>query len=243
MKKTITLALTLALSLAITACTPPSTPGPVDPGPVNPGPVNPGPVDPGPLLPQAGAPVGSGTGVSTVYLSPNDFEIGMMTLINEVRVSGTLNGGPVPAGSCAEGVKGLSPLRYSGLMAHAARMHTHYRRETLAPGGHVETLPDAPSFWGAEVWDRVDHSAQVLNIPVQRWGGEIIMSGARSPEISVTAYLQSAGHCKIIMKPSLLTMGAGWEGDLNLPDPTYDEYMANPLSWNKVSTDTVVFGY
>lgn len=241
--KKIVLSVVTMLSLA--ACGGTSAPSTGTPGTGNP--VTPGPVTtplPAWLVPTAGAPVGSGGGVSTVYISPNEFEIGLMTLINEVRVSGTVNGQPVPAGSCAAGVKGLQPLRYSGLLAHAARMHTEYMRATL-DGGHVERIPSAPQFWGERFSDRVQKSADVLKIKYEQPNGEIVGSSERSAELAVVAYLNSPGHCKLIIRPDYVRFGAGWAGDLSLPDPVNDGSDPQVISsrWLAISSNAVVFDY
>lgn len=73
------IALTAALTLS--ACSPSG--GTIPP---------PQPAAPAYWVPEAGAPVGTGTGFSKVRLTPNAWDLRVLELTNEVRTKGTLNG-------------------------------------------------------------------------------------------------------------------------------------------------------
>ncbi|MFN4249913.1 CAP domain-containing protein [Deinococcus sp.] len=202
-----------------TPVTPPITtiPDPVPPTP----PANPTPTpDPVPttiFIPSAGAASGSGDGTitGTVRISPSVQEVELLTLANELRTKGTVNGQDFTAGTCVDGTfrkDTLQPLTFHGLLSYAARKHSTYLSE-VGYDGHVELQPESPFFYSATRGDRLnrayaDHGLDPLGITP----GEVLATGYTRPNATAALrdWMSSPSHCKILMWDSTKFMGAGY---------------------------------
>ena len=204
--------LLLTAAIALSACTPTPTP---EPGPTpNPAPT-PTPTPKPLFIPIPGALVGSGDGTKegTVYVSPTADEIAILNGINEVRTKGTLNGVPVTAGTCVDGTwKALPALTYNGLFAYAARKHADYIQAT-GEYDHVESQTGAPTFYGANPTDRVARAYRekgVENPPsVAEVLDKVLNVGGEESIQTVNVWMQSAPHCRILMRSDVKEFGAG----------------------------------
>ncbi|NTX99113.1 hypothetical protein BXU09_18360 [Deinococcus sp. LM3] len=193
--------------------TPTPTPEPVPPTPTPTPPPAPTTV----FIPVAGAAVGSGDGtvIGTVRVSPSTQEVEVMTLANELRTKGTLNGQPAIAKTCAEGTfraNELQPLTYQGLLSYAARKHSTYVAE-VSYDGHDELQTDSTFFYGASPRARKDRAYEEFSVPALNFGpGEIVATGRTRPtaDAVLRAWMASAPHCAILMSANAKFMGAGY---------------------------------
>ena len=212
--------------LLLAACGP--TGGPPAPAP-NPGPDPVPPVttpDPGPqpqpqpqptapFIPAAGAAVGTGDGtkLGTVYVSPNAQEVEFITLLNEVRTKGTVNGVDVRAGTCLAGVQPgtLKPLTYNGVMAYASRKHSTYMG-TWGFEGHDEFNTAHPNFYGQRLGDRLYRAYAELGLgtPGMVSGGEIVTANGNQASQAIDAFLHSLPHCQILAQNNITSIGVGY---------------------------------
>lgn len=182
-----------------------------DPGPQP----QPQPQPTAPFIPAAGAAVGTGDGtkLGTVYVSPNAQEVEFITLLNEVRTKGTVNGVDVRAGTCLEGVQPgtLKPLTYNGVMAYASRKHSTYLG-TWGYEAHNELNASHPNFYGATVGDRIRRAYTELELgtPGMVSGGEIINANLNAAEWSIKIFLKSTPHCTILAQDDVSSMGVGF---------------------------------
>lgn len=196
----------------------PSTPPPPTPTPTpTPEPTPPTPTPTTVFIPAVGATVGSGDGTvtGTVRISPNAEEIELLTLTNELRTKGTVNGQNFTASTCVDGTfkkDTLQPLTFHGLLSYAARKHSTYLSE-VGYDGHVELQPESPFFYAATRGDRLnrayaDHGLDPLGITP----GEVLATGYTRPNATATLrdWMSSPSHCKILMWDSTKFMGAGY---------------------------------
>ena len=179
-----------------------------DPGP------QPQPQPAAPFIPAAGAAVGTGDGtkLGTVYVSPNAQEVEFMTLLNEVRTKGTVNGVDVRAGTCLAGVQPgtLKPLTYNGVMAYASRKHSTYLG-TWGFEGHDELNTAHPNFYGASYADRVTRAHQELAGGIfPNAGGEIVTANGNQASQAIDAFLHSLPHCQILAQNNIASIGVGY---------------------------------
>lgn len=199
--------------------TPPSTNPPTDP-PTNP-PTNPTtPTDKPLYVPGAGAAVGSGDGTKegTIYVIPTAEDIQLLTLVNEIRTKGTLNGVDITKGTCVDGsFTPLNALTYNGLFAYAARKHADYVvfNDT---GEHSELNSSSPYFYGTTVRERVQRAyleQAGLNKAYQGdnstpYGGELLAPVAPEVPQAILAFMHSPSHCKAMMRVGLTDIGTGY---------------------------------
>lgn len=200
--------------------TPIETTPPGNTEPTNP-PNNPtNPTDKPLYIPGAGAAVGSGDGTKegTVYIVPTAEDIQLLTLVNEVRTKGTLNGVDITKGTCVDGsFTPLNALTYNGLFAYAARKHAEYvvRNESVT---HYEDDSNSPYFYGATVRDRVQRAyleQAGLNKVYQgdnttTYGGELLAPIAGDASETVLDFMHSPNHCRAMMRLGLTDIGTGY---------------------------------
>lgn len=185
---------------------PPTTPVP-----------SPDPVPTTVFIPTTNAPAGTGNGttIGTVRISPNFQEVEVMTLANELRTNGTINGQDALAGTCAASnfqKNTLKPLTYQGLFAFAARKHSTYIAE-VGYDGHDELQTASPYFYGESPRARKDRAYSDFAILSTNAGpAEIVATGRTrpTPEAALRAWMASAPHCAILMNATLDFMGAGY---------------------------------
>ncbi|RTR23128.1 CAP domain-containing protein [Deinococcus radiophilus] len=220
----LTLPALLLASCGVLGGPPAPNPGPAPlPDPVppvttpDPGP-QPQPQPTAPFIPAAGAAVGTGDGtkLGTVYVSPNAQEVDFMTLLNEVRTKGTVNGVDVRAGTCLAGVEPgtLKPLTYNGVMAYASRKHSTYLG-TWGFEGHNELNTAHPNFYGASYADRVTRAYQELaDGAFPNAGGEMVAYGSGNSNLfaaqTVTGFVHSLPHCQILAQNNIASIGVGY---------------------------------
>ena len=171
------------------------------------------------FIPAAGAAVGTGDGtkLGTVYVSPNAQEVDFMTLLNEVRTKGTINGTDARAGTCLEGVQPgtLKPLTFNGVMAYASRKHSEYLG-SWGYEGHEELNSSHPNFYGATVGDRIRRAYSELRLgaPGMVSGGEMAAYGSSNFNLSatqtVTGFLHSPPHCQLLAQNNIASVGVGY---------------------------------
>lgn len=180
-----------------------------DPGP------QPQPQPTAPFIPAAGAAVGTGDGtrLGTVYVSPNAQEVEFMTLLNEVRTKGTVNGVDVRAGTCLAGVQPgtLKPLTYNGVMAYASRKHSTYMG-TWGFEGHEELNSAHPNFYGYDLADRIYRAYAELGLgtPGMVSGGENVTARGNQASQAIDAFLHSPPHCTSISQNDIASVGVGY---------------------------------
>ena len=164
----------------------------------------------GVFIPAVGAPVGSGDGTKTgtVYVSPNQQEVELLQLVNEVRTKGTINGVNVTAGSCVASFTPLNPLRYDGLLAFAARKHAEYE-VNVGDEGHIETFTNSPYFYGTNPSNRAQRAYLQLAGLTVTGAGEVSGSYASAADM-VRGWVDDEPHCKILMDPLNTVMGSGY---------------------------------
>ncbi|MCD0164149.1 CAP domain-containing protein [Deinococcus sp. 12RED42] len=202
-----------------TTPTPPNTtiPEPTTPmPPPTPEPTPPTPTPTTVFIPAVGATVGSGDGTvtGTVRISPNAEEIELLTLINELRTKGTVNGQNFTANTCVDGTfkkDTLQPLTFHGLLSYAARKHSTYLSE-VDYDGHMELQTESPFYYGGTVQERFDRAYIDHNlIPPKLKPGEIVGTGmSRSNAVAILRdWMASPGHCAVLMYEQAKHMGAG----------------------------------
>ncbi|MCD0174366.1 CAP domain-containing protein [Deinococcus sp. 14RED07] len=196
----------------------PSTPTPPTPTPTpSPEPTPPTPTPTTVFIPVVGATVGSGDGTvtGTVRISPNAEEIELLTLINELRTKGTVNGQNFTANTCVDGTfkkDTLQPLTFHGLLSYAARKHSTYIAE-VGYDGHNELQTTSPFFYGGTPRERKDRAYSDFAVPASYLGlGEIVATGRTrpTPEAALRDWMASSPHCSILMNTTLKFMGAGY---------------------------------
>ncbi|GGB85128.1 CAP domain-containing protein [Deinococcus soli (ex Cha et al. 2016)] len=205
-----------------TSTTPVTSPITTIPDPVPPTPpANPTPMpDPAPttiFIPSAGAASGSGDGTvtGTVRISPSVQEVELLTLANELRTKGTVNGQDFTAGTCVDGTfrkDTLQPLTFHGLLSYAARKHSTYIAE-VGYDGHNELQTTSPFFYGGTPRERKDRAYSDFAVPASDLGiGEIVATGRTrpTPEAALRDWMASSPHCSILMNTKLKFMGAGY---------------------------------
>lgn len=192
------------------------TPPPSNPNP----PTNPTtPTDKPLYVPNAGAAVGSGDGTKegTVYIAPTAEDIQLLTLVNEVRTKGTLNGVDITKGTCVEGsFVPLNPLTYNGLYAFAARKHADYVVFNNTKT-HYENDSSSPYFYGITVKDRVQRSylekagisKEYEGDNTTPYGGELLDPAASEIPQTIIDFMHSPNHCKAMMRVGLTDIGTG----------------------------------
>lgn len=169
------------------------------------------------FIPQAGAAVGTGDGTlrGTVYVTPSAEEVTLMNFINEVRVSGTVNGRDATQGSCVEGsFTPLKALTFNGLYAYASRKHAVYVGE-VGWEGHNETKTTSPYFYGATVRARIGRAyLEQAKLPESKveYAEENAQTSdsVASAETALRRWMVSSGHCANIMDAGAQTVGAGY---------------------------------
>lgn len=172
------------------------------------------------FLPGAGAPVGSGDGTKegAVYVSPSAQEVEVLSLVNEVRTKGTLQGAPATAGTCVDGSFSPRPaLTYNGLFAFAARKHAEYLANAGYGDGHNETQTGSPYFYGANMTARVQRAySEQAGLSTPFYGSEISTAARNDAQEAVKAWLVSPVHCQVLMRADYKQMGSGMAtGPLN----------------------------
>lgn len=183
-------------------------------------------------LPKAGTPLGTiiGDKNGTVTVVPEQDEITVLEMINEVRATNTINGKAVESFACTAR-RNLPPLRYSGLASYAAEGHANYLTHNAvslnSPNQtelHDQLNTKSEYYTGTEMNERLDVGANETALKPADYRGEIVGAGQSSARAVVYGWLNSEGHCKEIFKPVYTHFGVGKaenpNNDQSTPDST-----------------------
>lgn len=183
-------------------------------------------------LPKAGTPLGTiiGDKNGTVTVVPEQDEITVLEMINEVRATNTINGKAVKSFACTAR-RNLPPLRYSGLASFTAEGHANYLTHNAvslnSPNNtelHEQWNTKSEYYTGTKMEERlsVGASETALKSAVDR--GEIVGAGQSSARAVVYDWLNSESHCEEIFKPVYTHFGVGKvenpNNDQSTPDST-----------------------
>lgn len=163
-------------------------------------------------LPKAGTPLGTiiGDKNGTVTVVPEQDEITVLEMINEVRATNTVNGKAVSNFACSNARRNLPPLKYSGLASFAAKGHADYLTHNAVAFSelHDQLNQQSEYYTGTEMVERFDVSASETALKNTRYKGEIVGAGQATARSVVYGWLNSEGHCKAIFDPEFTHFGA-----------------------------------
>lgn len=187
-------------------------------------------------LPEAGTPLGTiiGDKNGTVTVVPEQDEITVLQLVNEVRATNTINGKAVSVFGCNNVRRGLPSLRYSGLASYAAEGHANYLTHNAIDLSnknelHDQLNPQSEYYTGRTPGARFVEGRDKTMLESTHENGEIVFGGSEDPITTVKEWLASKGHCEEIFNPRFTHFGAGKsenpDNDQNEQDSTGRYYL------------------
>lgn len=164
---------------------------------------------------------------ATLPATPTGLNAELLTLLNEVRTHGTVQGENVIPGSCADGTfqpGQLAPLTFNPRAAYTAAAHAQYLAQ-VGYEAHAEYNAAHPAFTGATVQDRWNATQKLFGPQAWTLLGENVAAGQSSAAQVTREWMASPGHCRNIMEPTFTSVGVsgltGGTGDLSAVPPRY----------------------